>query len=271
MDKYKTIEILQSSGIATIWLNRPEVHNAISPEMIAELHNAFRILEQDENILLILLRGRGNSFSSGADLNSMKKMSTKSFEINLKDAEKLAELLFTIYSFSKPIISVLHGFVAGGANGIAAASDIVIADAETLFKFSEVRLGLSPATIAPYVLRKIGFSAANDLMITARTFHASEAKEISLVNYVFQKQELEEGLKGVSEDILHASPNAIKETRKLLGEIFSKEIDKELITFTAWKLASVRSSEEGNEGLTAFLQKRDPNWLKLKSGKIQNK
>ncbi len=265
MKKYKTIQITNHSGVATIWLNRPAVHNAINPDMINELSDVFPALQKNGKILIIGIRGHGKSFSSGADLNAMKDMGAGSWDSNLNDAKSLAEVLFTIYSCIKPVISILHGNVTGGAIGIAAASDIVVADSETSFRFSEVRLGLVPATIAPYVLRKIGYSAAKNLMITSRWFSATEAREMELVNYLFEKGDLEESLRKLYDDILVSSPEAIKETRKMLSEIASKNIDEKMISFTAGKLASARSSEDGKEGVTAFLEKRPPVWSEIRS------
>jgi methylglutaconyl-CoA hydratase len=258
----ENIIIEQSLSVATIWLNRPDKHNALNALMIQELTDAFVNLSVDPNIRVIVLRGRGKSFCAGADLNYMKEIATYGEEENIKDAIRLATLFATVNNCPKPVIALLHGAVYGGANGLAAACDIVLAVENTVFSFSEVKIGLAPATISPYVLAKCGEAAARDLMLTGRSFDAKEAEKYSLVNKVTTDQTTEETLKSYCIQLLSAAPGAITQTKKLIRKIQSEHLSHdETFQMTAELIARQRAGSEGQEGLTAFLEKRKPNWF----------
>lgn len=248
--------------VCTIWLNRPDKHNAINAQMMQELLQAFNELQQTAGVRVIVLRGTGRSFCAGADLAYMQQVATYDQEENRRDALVLASLFETIYSCSKPVIALLHGAVYGGANGLAAASDIVIADADTRFAFSEVKLGITPATISPYVIKRCGEAAARDLMITGRAFGAREAKEYRLVNQIFTGETVDQILGMYVGNMLHAAPGAIAECKDLIRHIGSTTLSTaEIMHETATRIARQRASEEGQEGLRAFLEKRNPEWL----------
>jgi len=230
--------------------------------MIQELTEVFESLSVDPTIRVIVLRGHGKSFCAGADLNYMKEIATFGEDENKKDAIRLAKLFSTVNNCSKPVIAVLHGAVYGGANGLAAACDIVLADENTVFSFSEVKIGLAPATISPYVLAKCGEAAARDLMLTGRGFDANEAEKYSLVNKVTTDQTAEETLKSYCNQLLSAAPGAITQTKKLIRKLQSEhQSHDEAMQFTAALIARQRAGAEGQEGLTAFLEKRKPNWF----------
>ena len=262
MRAYKTIVMNELSGIGTIWLNRPEVHNAFNPEMISEVNDAVIFFQEKIDIRLIIIRARGKSFSSGADLNYMKELAGADLDVNLSDAKKLAEMFFTIHSCPKPLVTVLHGNVTGGANGIVAASDIALAETGTVFRFSEVHLGLVPATISPYLVRKIGLSASKDLMLTGRSFNAAEALRLSLVNYTFEPEDLDKILNGILKNLLLGGPDALSGTKKILNGIVNRNIDSGLLEFTSNAIAFSRASDEGKEGISAFFEKRRTLWQK---------
>ncbi len=256
------IMLHHNGPVATIWLNRPDKHNAINPTMMRELLGAFQELGQSGSVRVIILRGTGRSFCAGADLSYMQQVAYYDEEENRRDALVLASLFETIYTCPKPVITLLHGAVYGGANGLAAASDIVIADIDTRFAFSEVKLGITPATISPYVIRRCGEAAARDLMITGRSFGAQEAKDYRLVNQLFSSETVDQLLMTYTGNLLHASPIAIAQCKQLIRDIGSNKLaTSEIMHDTSNRIARQRVSTEGQEGLRAFLEKRTPNWL----------
>jgi methylglutaconyl-CoA hydratase len=257
-----TIKLHHNGPVCTIWLNRPDKHNAINPAMMKELLEALDTLCHSDSVRVVVLRGTGRSFCAGADLAYMQQIATYDEEANSRDALVLASLFENISTCPKPIIALLHGAVYGGANGLAAASDIVIADINTRFAFSEVKLGITPATISPYVIRRCGEAAAHDLMLTGRTFGALEAKEYHLVNQVFSSETVDQVLAMYIGNLLQAAPGAIAQCKKLIRDISSStQSTSEMRNDTSKRIASQRASEEGQEGLRAFLEKRNPNWL----------
>lgn len=257
-----SIRLHHNQAIATIWLNRPEKHNAFNLQMMQELIKAFEQLGQSDNVRVIILRGTGKSFCAGADLAYMQQVASYDQEENRRDSLVLATLFETIYSCPKPVIALLHGAVYGGANGFAAASDIVIADLDTRFAFSEVKLGITPATISPYVLKRCGEAAARDLMLTGRPFSAHEARDYHLVNQLFSADTLDRVLETYIKNLLHAAPSAIAQCKQLIRDISSTSLSTgEIMHDTAQRIARQRASAEGQEGLKAFLEKRNPNWL----------
>ena len=191
MKQYQTIEFELNNELAIIYLNRPDKHNAFNDVMIAELTDCFDAIGPMKSIKIVLLRGKGPSFCAGADLNYMKGIANFGYQENFEDGKKLAQLFESIYSCPKPTIAVVHGAAFGGANGLLAACDIVIAEENTTFAFSEVKIGIAPATIGPYVLKRIGEFGGKDLMMTGRRFKAKEAERFGLVNRSVSQDELE--------------------------------------------------------------------------------
>ena len=249
--------------MAWVNLDRPEVRNALNPELIRELTEVFDWLNSRDDIRVIILKGNGKCFCAGADLAYMKDMAGYSYNQNIADAEKLSKLFQTIYFCNKAFIVDVHGACIGGANGIIAAADVVIAEKETKFAFSEVRLGITPATISPFVVQKIGNTAAKELMLTGRRFSAEEAKAFHLVNVVVSEAEMIDTERQYIEHFMHASPDAIAECKNLLrmvtctGDRFNP-----IFMQTSMAIANQRISKAGQEGMAAFFEKRKPEWDK---------
>lgn len=261
MESYKYLEIVQQSQVLTVWLNRPEVHNALNSEMIQELLHFFMEVNYRKDIRLIYLRGKGPSYCAGADINWLREVSRFDYEQNHLESLTLARCLFSIYTCNKPVISIVHGSVIGGGNGLAAASDICYALEETQFAFSEVSLGLIPAVISPYIVRKIGEARSRELMITAKRFNASDAERFGLVNETLAESELEHFIEKISKKILQNSPEAMHKTKVLLQHLPAIPEPENWMTYTSEIIAKARISDEGQEGMNAFLQKRKPGWV----------
>ena len=249
--------------MAWINLDRPEVRNALNAELIHELTEVFDWLNSRDDIRVIILKGNGKAFCAGADLEYMKAMAGFSYNQNLADAQNLSKLFQTIYFCNKAVIVDVHGACIGGANGIIAAADIVIAEKETKFAFSEVRLGITPATISPFVVQKIGNTAAKELMLTGRRFSAEEAKAFHLVNVVVDEAEMVDTERQYIEHFMHASPEAIAECKNLLRMVTGTD-DRfnPIFMQTSMAIANQRISKAGQEGMAAFFQKRKPEWDK---------
>ena len=261
--EFNTIKVQLGESMAWVNLDRPEVRNALNPELICELTEVFDWLNSRDDIRVIILKGNGKCFCAGADLAYMKDMAGYSYNQNVADAEKLSKLFQTIYFCNKAVIVDVHGACIGGANGIIAAADIVIAEKETKFAFSEVRLGITPATISPFVVQKIGNTAAKELMLTGRRFSAEEAKAFHLVNAVVDEAEMIDTERQYIEHFMHASPDAIAECKNLLRMVTGTD-DRFNPVFmqTSMAIASQRISKAGQEGMAAFFEKRKPEWDK---------
>jgi methylglutaconyl-CoA hydratase len=262
MKKYTHIEFELSDQVGVLWFNRPEVHNALNAEMIAEIIDFFRSEEHYAEARFIVLRGRGKSFCAGADLNYMKGIAEYGFEENYQDSLKLAKCFHVIYSCPKPTIAVVHGAAIGGANGILAACDMVYCTHETKFAFSEVKLGIAPATISPYVIKRIGERGARDLMITGRRFLGDEAEKYGLVNKSLAEEELEAYLEKIQKQLMTSGPDAMKACKQLIFNVCNELSFEESIDYTAKLIAELRASKEGQEGMASFLEKRKPGWVK---------
>ena len=259
--EFMTIKIQLGESVAWVNFDRPEVRNALNPKMIKELTEAFGWLSSRDDIRVIVLKGNGKSFCAGADLAYMKDMAGFSHEQNMADAERLSKLFQTIYFCDKAVITIVHGACIGGANGIVAASDIVIAESKTKFAFSEVRLGITPATISPFVVRRIGHSAAKELMLTGRLFYAEEACKFRLVNTVVDESRLVDMERQYIEHFMHASPDAVAECKQLLRLVDgSDDPMNPLFQQTSGIIARQRVSKAGQEGMAAFFEKRKPEW-----------
>lgn len=255
----KTLEIGKENHLATVALNRPDVHNAFNEEMMNELRQAFTELDQDTNTKVIVIKGHGKSFCAGADLNYMKSAAKKSHEDNVDESLKMASLFQIIQSASKPVVALVHGAVFGGGVGLTAACDIVLAEENTRFAFSEVKLGLAPSVISPFVIQKIGIAQANRLFLTGEIFNAVTAQRIGLVHEVYQQDNAKQVLTFLCENLLQNSPLAMAEIKDLI-DMNQKLKGEELTTYTAEHISNLRTSEEGQEGMTAFFEKRKPKY-----------
>lgn len=251
----------QSNGIATITLNRPEKHNAFDDVLIAQMTAAFRDIESDQTVRLMILAANGKNFSAGGDLNWMKRMANYDYHDNLADARALAEMLSTLNSISKPTIARIQGAAFGGAVGLVSCCDIAIASESANFSLSEVKIGLVPATIAPYVIAAIGERASRRFFISAERFGAERALDLGLISEICNADELDSTIARISRQILNNSPAAVAQCKQLISDINHRPISKELIEETSVCIAKIRKSAEGQEGLSAFLEKRTPAWL----------
>lgn len=249
-------------GRATITLNRPEMHNAFDDTLISALIEEFTRLERERSVRVIFLAASGKSFSSGADLNWMRRMSDYSFDENRADAMALAELMKTLANLSKPTIALVQGAAIGGGVGLVACCDIALASENASFCLSEVRLGLIPAVISPYVAAAIGSRATRRYFLTAERFDANEARRIGLVHEVVSSEELAERADKLGRKLLRNGPQAMASVKALVAEVALGSLDDDLIADTAERIAEIRASAEGREGLSAYLEKRDPSWVK---------
>jgi methylglutaconyl-CoA hydratase len=259
--KQTCIEVEADGGVATLWLNRPELHNAFNEVMIAELTQAFSALDQDATVRVVILAARGKSFCAGADLNWMKKMSGYSFEQNFADAQALAEMLHTLNTLRKPTIARVHGSAFAGGMGLVAACDIAIASDNVEFCLSEAKIGLSPATISPYVIAAMGEREARRYFLTAERFSAAEALRIGFVHDVASGENLEVKIDSIVRNLLATGPNAVAACKELVRAVAKAKVDRDLIHDTATRIATIRATDEGREGIRAFLEKRKPSWV----------
>ncbi len=250
-----------SSGVAWVTLNRPEVHNAFDDDLINRLGEAFTRLGSDDSVRAIVLAGNGKSFSAGADLNWMKRMAGCSDDENQADAHRLASVLKLMSRLAKPVIGRVHGSAFGGGLGLVAACDIAIAAEEAQFMLSEVRLGLIPAVISPFVVAAIGERQARRYFLTAERISATEAARIGLVHQVVAADALDDAVDTVLGHLAKAGPQALGLAKDLIHAVAGKEIDDAVTTDTARRIADARAGPEGREGVSAFLEKRKPNWV----------
>jgi methylglutaconyl-CoA hydratase len=247
--------------VATVTLNRPEVRNAFNEALIAELTQTFQELGQREDVRCIVLAANGIAFCAGADLNWMRSMADYTREQNLADAGRLAAMMRTIYGCPKPTIAKIQGDVYAGGTGLVAACDIAVSVNSANFCLSEVKLGLAPSTISPYVIRAMGARAAHRYFLTAEKFTAAEALRIGFVHEVVTADALDVKITELMNALVNAGPVAVKLCKKLVQDVAGKDITPELVNLTIASIADIRVSAEGREGLQSFLQKRKPNWL----------
>lgn len=255
------VELSIENAIATVTLNRPEVHNAFNEEVIDQLIECFDRIENDDNIRVMILQSTGKSFSAGADLNWMKKMALYSESENLADAQQLALMLSKLYHLSKPTIAKVQGSAFGGAVGLIACCDIAIASRLSKFCLSEVKLGLIPATISPYVIQAIGPRIAKRLFMTADVISARRARRIGLISEAVSEDELNSEVINIASSLLKNGPGAVSMAKALVDKVAFQPIDAQLRLFTSQQIAALRVSFEGQEGLSAFLDKRPANWI----------
>jgi methylglutaconyl-CoA hydratase len=249
-------------GVAVVTLNRPRVHNAMNQDMIARLSEIFSDIGKTDGVRLVLLDGAGKSFSAGADLTWMRAAADYSESENFDDAMALAEMLNRLWTVPQPTIALVHGAALAGGTGLAAACDMVVATKDASFGLTEVRLGIIPSVISPYVLSAIGLRAAQRYFLTAERFDAEEARRLGLVHVVVEDQNaLAAEAERLTQTVFGCAPGAIAQAKTLIRDVWGREIDHDLMTDTARRIARARVSPEGREGLAAFLQKRKPSWI----------
>lgn len=253
--------ITHDGPVATVTLNRPDLRNAFDDALIAELTEAFRSLGSDDRIRAIVLAAAGKAFCAGADLAWMRRMADYTHDENLADATALAVMLRTIHEAPKPVIARVQGDVFGGGVGLVAACDIAVAADTARFCLSETKLGLIPATIAPYVIAALGARAAQRYILTAEVFSAQAAAVTGFVHEVVHADALDATVEHFIESILATSPAALVEAKRLLREVGGRAVDDALVADTARRIADVRASAQGREGVQSFLNKTKPSWL----------
>jgi methylglutaconyl-CoA hydratase len=257
----KHLELKFESGIATVTLNRPEVRNAFNDEVIVELSATIVEYSARPEVRCIVLAANGTSFCAGADLNWMKRMASYTYEENAADARALAQMLRALYRCEKPTIARVQGDAYAGGMGLVAACDVAVAVDTANFCLSEVKLGLIPATISPYVIRAMGPRAAHRYFLTAERFNAAEAHRIGFVHEVVKAADLDAKVSEIAQSFVAAGPAALKACKALVQDVAGQEIDHVLIERTVKGIADIRASDEGREGIQSFLGKRKPSWL----------
>ena len=253
---------VDKQGVATVTLNNPDKHNAFDDEIIKQLTTIFLDISKREDISIMVLASNGKSFSAGADLGWMKRMASYSYEDNLKDANALAQMLKALNFLPQTTIAKIQGAAFGGAVGLASCCDIVIASTKASFCLSEVKLGLIPATISPYVVDAIGLKASRRYFQTAERFFSDKAQQLGLVDEVVEPNELANEVNNMIKILLANGHQARQQAKKLSQDVAFKIIDDALLADTSKRIAAIRVSEEGQEGLSAFFEKRSPNWQK---------
>lgn len=256
---WERLEVEIDGPVARVWLNRPDLRNAFDGLMVSELRRALFDLHEVAAVRVIVLGGRGPAFCAGADLQWMKAMAGFTREENLREAQAMADLFYTVYECPKPIVARVHGAALGGGAGLVAAADIPVAALGTQFGFTEVRLGILPAVISPYVIRKIGESAARELFLTGERFEAVKAQEIGLVRASVPPEDLDAAVDSRVQELLKSGPQAIAQAKELIEEVSFRRVE-DVQRYTVDAIADVRVSPEGQEGLRAFLEKRKPGW-----------
>lgn len=257
--RYLTLTV--NAGVATVTLTQPEIRNAFSDEVILEITEAFRVAGERPDVRAIVLAAEGTAFCAGANLNWMRRMADYDRAENLQDAGALAEMLRTIYHCPKPTIARVQGDVYAGGMGLVAACDMAVAAENAGFCLSEVKIGLVPGTIAPYVLRAMGARAGHRYFLTGERFDAAEALRIGFVHQVVLAEQLDDAVDSLLKALLVAGPGAVRTCKKLVLDVAEREINAQLIASTVEVIADIRASDEGKEGVQAFLSKRKPSWL----------
>lgn len=266
MNPYKTLEIQQQMGVAVVWLARPEVRNAFDGQAIAELTRALEVLGADDAVRAVVLAGQGQAFCAGADLNWMKRMAATRFEQNHRDALALAQMLQTLYTLPKPTIARVHGAAYAGGLGLIAACDIALATQDAEFCVAEVKIGLAPATIGPYLVRAIGERQARRYFLSAEVFNAAEAYRIGLVHEIVPAAELDASINQLLGFLVRGGPHAQAATKELIRAVGEAPITPDLLSDTATRIASLRASDEGMAGMQAFFDRKPAPWVEALTG-----
>ena len=257
----RVIVRIDDAQVAHVTLNRADVHNAFDPEMVEALTSAFARIEDDERIRAVALRGAGRNFCAGADIEHMKKSATFSAKQNVEVARQSARMFHSLYALGKPTVACVQGAVRGGGCGLVAACDIAIAARGASFRLSEVKIGVIPAMISPYVIAAVGERMARRYMITGEEFDALEARRIGLVHEVVDEAQLEGAVDDILRHIATSGPGAVKAIKRLIPVSAHAPVGPEIIEETARRIAAVRATPEAQEGLAAFLEKRKPAWV----------
>ncbi len=253
------ILVQQKGAVGTVTLNRPESHNALNPEMIGALTAVFHTISQQEAVRVVVLTGNGRSFCAGADLSAMRAAADYTFAQNVADGEAIFDLMHAIDSCAKPVIGRINGAAIGGGAGLVSCCDIVVAVERARFAFSEARLGIVPAVISPFVLAKIGVGNGRELFLTGERFDAQHAQAIGLVNHIVPETELDAKVAERVEQLLQAAPGAQTAVKDLIRTV-AHQPKAEMRHYTSNLIAQCRASAEGREGMSAFLEKRQPWW-----------
>jgi methylglutaconyl-CoA hydratase len=256
-----TLELIRPSAhIAEVWLNRPDVRNAFNDEVIAELTQTFADLSADTDVRVVQLGARGKAFCAGADLNWMRAMADYSWEQNRADAQRLADMLWTLDQCPVPVVGRVQGDCYAGGMGLASICDVLVASSNVTFCLSEARLGLLPATISPYVIRAMGAQAARRYFTTAERLSAAQAHAMGLVHELCEPEALDAKVAEIVATLVANGPAAVKACKQLVRDVAGQDITEALRVETARRIADIRASDEGKEGLQSFLGKRSPNW-----------
>jgi len=257
---YERLNVGRENEVATVALARPDHRNSLNAGLIEDIRCCLEELAEDDNVRVVVLTGEGGYFCAGADIGYMRDTAEFSYEENLEDARNIAAMFGAVEECPKPVVARVEGAAIGGGIGLVAAADVSVAEEETMFAFTEVRLGISPATIAPFVLRKIGYSQTRALFLTGERFDAEKAREIGLIHEVATEDDLDTAVQEKVEGLLKGGPEALAATKTLLRELRDAERGEEATEIMARRIAQLRTGEEGQEGLGAFLEKRDPAW-----------
>jgi methylglutaconyl-CoA hydratase len=257
--EYETLTYQRKSRVGRIVFTRPEVHNAFNGQMIDELYDVFERIHRDKSVRVVILTGEGKSFCAGADLNWMRAVKDYSYEKNFSESMRLAEVFHQIYTCPKPVIGRINGAAIGGGTGFVAVCDIAIASTEAVFSFSEVKIGVVPACISPYVVKRVGEGRAREFFLTGERLTAERALEAGLVNRAVPPDRLDDEVENIYTQLLSSGPEALRCCKELLASIANKD-SQECKIHTAKVIARLRQSEEGQEGMDAFLSKRKPSW-----------
>jgi methylglutaconyl-CoA hydratase len=257
----EVITRVDADGNATVMLNRPEVHNAFDPLMTRLLTAALEKLDADPKVRAVVLLGAGKSFCAGADIGHMKASAKFSRAQNYKSAQESARMFHTLYNLSKPTIACIHGAVRGGGLGLVAACDIAIAARGATFRLSEVKIGVIPSMISPYVIAAIGERQSRRYFITGEEFDAAEAWRIGLIHDIAEEESLNGTVGAMLAQLYSSGPKAMAAAKQLIGLSAHADIDKKILDETSRRIADIRATPEGQEGLSAFLEKRKPHWV----------
>ncbi len=262
MTEYKHLNRKDDGGVSTVALNRTEVRNALNADLTQDLTKCFEELSDNENVRVVVLMGEGSIFCAGADVGYMRDAANFSYDENLEDARRLAAMFRAVDECMKPVVAVVRGAAIGGGAGLVAAADVVVADEGAKFAFSEVLLGIAPATIAPFVVRKIGYSQARALFLSGERFDATKARDIGLIHEVATSDGLDAAVDKAVKRLLRGGPEAQAAVKMLLREIETVE-PLDATALMSGVISSLRTGDEGQEGLAAFLEKREPSWRKF--------
>lgn len=259
-NKYEYILLQRHENVVTLWLNRPEKRNSFNTDFIAEMVESLKEIEKDSSIRFLVIRGKGNLLSAGADLDWMLQSSELAFEDNFNESRELAEVFSALYHLPLPTVVIAHGKVFGGALGLMAAADFAWAVSGTNFCFSEVKVGLSPSTIIPYIVSKTGMANTKELVYSAQVFDDKKANETGLIDKIVQPDDLETELQQFIGLVVANAGGAIAESKKMIHLVNPVYIDEKMIVNTAASIAKRRVTSEAREGISAFFEKRKPNW-----------